>query len=326
MGRLVYVREDREAEPRFIGSGGGNRGGFSGGMPGGGGGFNPGYGGGPPGGGASGRQIYVANLPYNIGWQDLKDLFRQAARVGGVIRADVHMGPDGRPKGSGIVVFESPEDARNAIQQYNGYDWQGRVLEVREDRFAAGGGGMGYPQRGGFGGGMRGGFGAGGGFGGRGGFGGGRGGFGYGGRGAFAGGAAAGGGPGGPGGPNFETPSSVPPNPFTDFATAGTERCEIIYVKNLPWSTSNDDLVELFTTIGKVEQAEIQYEPSGRSRGSGVVRFDSVETAETSIAKFQGYQYGGRPLNLSFVKYVSQGAPENMETDPHDGLTQDQMM
>jgi RNA recognition motif-containing protein len=94
----------------------------------------------------------------------------------------------------------------------------------------------------------------------------------------------------------------------------------------LPWSTSNDDLVELFTTIGKVEQAEIQYEPSGRSRGSGVVRFDSAETAETSIAKFQGYQYGGRPLNLSFVKYMSQGAPENMETDPHDGLTQDQMM
>lgn len=61
MGRLVYVREDREAEPRFIGATAGNRGGFGGGMPGGGGGgFNPGYGGGAPGGG--GRQIYVANV------------------------------------------------------------------------------------------------------------------------------------------------------------------------------------------------------------------------------------------------------------------------
>jgi RNA recognition motif-containing protein len=84
--------------------------------------------------------------------------------------------------------------------------------------------------------------------------------------------------------------------------------------------------VELFTTIGKVEQAEIQYEPSGRSRGSGVVRFDSVETAETAITKFQGYQYGGRPLNLSFVLYLNQAAGESMETDPHGGLTQDQMM
>ncbi|KND93329.1 putative RNA-binding protein [Tolypocladium ophioglossoides CBS 100239] len=316
MGRLVYVREDREAEPRFIGATGGNRGGFGGGMSTG---FNPGYGATPGGGG---RQIYVANLPFNVGWQDLKDLFRQAARIGGVIRADVHIGPDGRPKGSGIVVFESPDDARNAIQQFNGYDWQGRMLEVREDRFAAaGGGGMGFSGRGGYGGGMRGGFG--GGFG-RGSFGGGRGGFGFGSRGGFAGGAGG----GAPAAAGFDAQPAVPvpPNPFTDNATSGTDRSETIYVRNLPWSTSNDDLVELFTTIGKVEQAEIQYEPSGRSRGSGVVRFDSPETAETAIAKFQGYQYGGRPLNLSFVKYLNQGGADNMETDGLGGLTQDQIM
>ncbi|KAL6877249.1 RNA-binding domain-containing protein [Trichoderma longibrachiatum] len=328
MGRLVYVREDREAEPRFIGATGTSaRGGYGGGgMHGG---FNPGYAGGPPGGGGGGgggRQIYVANLPYNVGWQDLKDLFRQAARIGGVLRADVHTGPDGRPKGSGIVVFESPDDARSAIQQFNGYDWQGRLLEVREDRFAGGGGPMGFGGRGGFGGGMRGGFG-GGGFG-RGGFGGGRGGFGgFGGRGGFGGGVGPGPGAGGPGGGfDASTAPAVLPNPFTDNATAGTERSEIIYVRNLPWSTSNDDLVELFTTIGKVEQAEIQYEPSGRSRGTGVVRFDSPETAETAIAKFQGYQYGGRPLNLSFVKYLNQPGGDSMETDAHAGLTQDQIM
>ncbi|KOS17634.1 putative RNA-binding protein [Escovopsis weberi] len=317
MGRLVY---DREAEPRFIGPTSSNpRPGFGGGMPGGG--FNPG-GFGPGGGvpGAGGRQIYVANLPYNVGWQDLKDLFRQAARLGGVVRADVHIGPDGRPKGSGIVVFESPDDARNAIQQFNGYDWQGRMLEVREDRYAGGGGagsvggGMGFGGRGGYGG-MRGGFG--GGFGGRGGFVGGRGGYGFGGRGGFN---------AGPGGFDAGVVPAVPPNPFTDNATAGTDRSETIYVRNLPWSTSNDDLVELFTTIGKVEQAEIQYEQSGRSRGTGVVRFDCAETAETAIAKFQGYQYGGRPLNLSYVKYLNQVTTDAMDTDLHAGLTQDQIM
>lgn len=41
--------------------------------------------------------------------------------------------------------------------------------------------------------------------------------------------------------------------------------------------------MELFTTIGKVERAEIQYEPNGRSRGTGVVEFDSAENAETAI-------------------------------------------
>ncbi|EGC42418.1 RNP domain-containing protein [Histoplasma capsulatum var. duboisii H88] len=309
MGRLVYVREDREAEPRFTGQparndfGGPGRGGYGG------------YASGPGTGG--GRQIYVSNLPFNVGWQDLKDLFRQAAQHGAVVRADVHADPSGRPKGSGIVAFESADDARNAIQQFNGYDWQGRTLEVREDRYA--GSGPGFAGRGGFGGApARGGF-----MGGRGGFGGGRGGFGGGyggGRGGFG---------GGYGGGHSAGPveGSVPPNPFTDFATSGGERSATIYVRNLPWSTCNEDLVDLFSTIGKVEKAEIQYEPNGRSRGTGVVEFDTAENAETAINKFTGYQYGGRPLGLTFVKYLNNGAADAMEgTEATGGLTQDQIM
>ena len=229
------------------------------------------------------------------------------AMTGTVVRADVHMTPDGRPKGSGIVAFDNPDDAQNAIQQFNGYDWQGRVLEVREDRYANAGPG------GGFGGG-RGGF--------AGGYGGGRGGFGGGygggmGRGGYGGGGY-GGGMGG-GAPAAAAPT-VAPNPFTDYATSGTEPGPVIYVRNLPWSTSNEDLVELFTTIGKVERAEIQYEPNGRSRGSGVVEFGSQGDAETAIAKFTGYQYGGRPLGLSYIKYLNQGGEE---AEP---MQQDQIM
>lgn len=220
------------------------------------------------------------------------------------MRADVHIGPDGRPKGSGVVAFETPEDARNAIAQFNGHEWQGRQLEVREDRFAGPGGfGVG---RGGFGGG-RGGFaGGGGGFGGRGGFGGGFGG----GRGAFGGGRGGfgGGGFGGGAPPAADFGASVPPNEFTDHATGGGEKSKTVFVRNLPWSTSNEDLVELFVTIGNVERAEIQYEPSGRSRGTGVVMFDTPENAEIAIAKFSGYLYGGRPLGLSYVRYTNYGA------------------
>lgn len=151
-----------------------------------------------------------------------------------MIRADVHIGPDGRPKGSGIVAFETPEDARNAIAQFNGYDWQGRVLEVREDRFAGSAPGGFAGGRGGFGGGYgaRGGFG-----GGRGGFGGGRGGFGggFGGRGGYGGGGGGGYG----GAPAFDAATaSIPPNPFTDYAASGGERSAIIYVRNVSLSFS----------------------------------------------------------------------------------------
>ena len=148
------------------------------------------------------------------------------AQQGAVIRADVHLGPDGRPKGSGIVAFESAEDARNAINQFNGYDWQGRMLEVREDRFAGPPGG-GYQGRGGFGAGTgRGGF--------RGGFGSTRGGFGgYGGRGGYGGGYS-----GPPAGGNFNDAAApgaaaAAPNAFTDYATSGGEPSELIYVRNV---------------------------------------------------------------------------------------------
>ena len=152
------------------------------------------------------------------------------AQEGGVIRADVHLDPTGRPKGTGIVAFETPNDARNAIQQFNGYDWQGRALEVREDRFANSMGG-GFGSRGGYGGGFsgRGGFGARGGFAGRGGYGGG-----FGGRGGYGGGGygsapAMAAGPG----PGYTAEASNPPNPFTDFATSGGERGTTIYVRNV---------------------------------------------------------------------------------------------
>ena len=138
--------------------------------------------------------LFSLQLPYQANWQDLKDLFRPA---GAIIRADIQIGPDGRPKGSGTVVYESVEDAQNAIAQFNGFDWFGRRLEVREDRFAF------APARGGFRGGMMGGRGGMmGGFPGRGGFMGGRGGFGgpMGGMGMGGGGQGYGGAPGGYGG------------------------------------------------------------------------------------------------------------------------------
>ena len=85
----------------------------------------------------------------------------------------------------------------------------------------------------------------------------------------------------------------------------------------MPWSTANEDLVELFETTGQVELAEILYDGT-RSKGCGVVQFAQVPEAETAIgtcwrllnvsaeefliiyvshtAKFQQYMYGGRPL------------------------------
>ena len=53
------------------------------------------------------------------------------------------------------------------------------------------------------------------------------------------------------------------------------------------------------------------------------------QPADPPTAKFSGYQYGGRPLGITFVKYMNAGAPhpdDMMEGQEPTGLTQDQIM
>ncbi|EIW54807.1 RNA-binding domain-containing protein [Trametes versicolor FP-101664 SS1] len=306
LSRPVFIREDREHESRFGATPVPGKIGMA--MAG------QGLNAAPPprpashnhfGGLNPGNQLYVGNLPYQAGWQDLKDLFRSA---GNIIRADINIGLDGRPKGSGTVIFETAKDAQQAISMYNGFDWYGRTLEVREDRYAGltGPGSYRGGVRGGARGGLRGGL-RGGGF---------RGGF----RGGFGG--AAGGrdfssqdlyadysGPDSQGGLRLGAYSdtgaytasgaTAPYGAAAGAAAFEPEPSQQIMVRNLPWSTANEDLVELFETTGQVELAEILYEGT-RSKGCGVVQFALVPEAETAIAKFQQYMYGGRPLDVRF--------------------------
>ncbi|KAI9023205.1 hypothetical protein DFJ74DRAFT_767846 [Hyaloraphidium curvatum] len=82
----------------------------------------------------SSRQLFVRNLPYSVSWQDLKDLMREAG--GNVLRADVSVDADGKSKGFGSVVFEKLEDAKRAVEMFNGREYQGRILQVHQDRNA----------------------------------------------------------------------------------------------------------------------------------------------------------------------------------------------
>jgi len=79
------------------------------------------------------RQIFIGNLPYSTSWQDLKDEFRKCGKI---VRADILMGPDGRPKGQGTILFESSDDAQKAIKTFNDTDFMGRIISVHEDKFA----------------------------------------------------------------------------------------------------------------------------------------------------------------------------------------------
>lgn len=78
-----------------------------------------------------GRRCFVGNLAWSTSWQDLKDHFRDA---GTVVYCNVTREPNGRSKGWGIVEFEKPEEAITAVSMFNGTEFAGRTLIVREDR------------------------------------------------------------------------------------------------------------------------------------------------------------------------------------------------
>jgi RNA recognition motif-containing protein len=77
-------------------------------------------------------RIYVGSLPYETTSQDLIDLFGQ---VGQVVSATVITDRDsGRSKGFGFVEMSNDQEARNAIDQFNGTSLGERTIVVNEAR------------------------------------------------------------------------------------------------------------------------------------------------------------------------------------------------
>jgi len=265
MGRPVLVREDREEpgkDPRQAGDG---------------------------------CQLFIGNLPYSASWQDMKDLFRKAGRV---THTDVLQDSGTRrSRGQGIVIYGDSRDAQKAIEMFDGYEWLGRRLEVREDRYVNSSrppaplppsGGDNYRPSGG---------------------------------------SHHGGGyeahlhpvpysnvhaPAPAPAPPYVQPERPPYNqamvpqpmppipnhnvggPGADLPRSGENQ---VHVGNLPFSTTWQDLIDLFRHSGPVVRAETLVS-NGRPKGAGLVRFEDLQACERAIAKFHGYMYGGRPLDV----------------------------
>ncbi|KAF9924195.1 hypothetical protein FBU30_005790 [Linnemannia zychae] len=261
-GRPVFVREDRESGERIGASGGRAQASRSADI--------------------AIRQVFVGNLPFSVHWKDLKDMFR---RAGPVDRADVFLNNEMRSKGSGIVLFERASDVQRAISMFDRYEWHGRRIEVREDKFGPQTGSRSH-------------------------------------RGddyRSSHGDSRDRGYGSTSSARYDdyrresrsnrsrdyydhsssrsrhddmSMDSVPSGP----AAGSGDR---IYIRNLPFTTTNQDLRDLFRICGSIRSAEILMQ-DGRTKGSGVVRFETFEAADKAVAKFNGYNYGGRSLEISY--------------------------
>ena len=72
-----------------------------------------------------------------------------------------------------------------------------------------------------------------------------------------------------------------------------------LYVGNLPWTASEDDLRELFSSIGEIHSCNlITDRDTGRSRGFGFVELDKAD-ANKAISQLNGQDFSGRPLRVN---------------------------
>src|SRR5215213_6337008 len=73
-----------------------------------------------------------------------------------------------------------------------------------------------------------------------------------------------------------------------------------LYVGNLNFRTTGDELREVFSQAGEVENATVvEDRDTGRSRGFGFVEMATAEGAATAIAQFNGKEFNGRTLTVN---------------------------
>ena len=76
-----------------------------------------------------------------------------------------------------------------------------------------------------------------------------------------------------------------------------------LYVGNLSFETSSNDLQTLFAETGTVESVSlIEDRETGRSRGFGFVEMSTKEEGAAAISKFNGHELGGRELKVNAAK------------------------
>jgi RNA recognition motif-containing protein len=76
-----------------------------------------------------------------------------------------------------------------------------------------------------------------------------------------------------------------------------------LYVGNLAFQTTSQDLQELFAQAGTVESASVvEDRDTGRSRGFAFVEMSSQEEANSAIEQFNGKEVSGRALKVNEAK------------------------
>ncbi|KAI5736633.1 hypothetical protein M8J76_005576 [Diaphorina citri] len=188
------------------------------------------------------RRIIVSNIPFEYRWQDLKDLFR--TEVGDVTYVEILNDDTGKPRGSAIVEFQSPDLVRKAVNKMHRFETKGRKLVIKEAvedkggrRNMGGGGGVDRDLS------------------------------------ALLQNNSS----------KFGNTYGLSPQ-FLESLGINCPLINKVFVANLDYKVDEKKLREVFRLAGKVENVEIALDKDGKSRGFGTVEFDHPVEAVQSIS------------------------------------------
>lgn len=109
---------------------------------------------------------------------------------------------------------------------------------------------------------------------------------------------------------NRTSPYAAPKAPDTawghDMFASGGRASNIetgtkLYISNLDYGVSNEDVKELFSEVGDLKRYIIHYDRSGRSKGTAEVVFSRRQDAMAAIKRYNNVQLDGKPMKIEMV-------------------------